>query len=167
MMPTSWTFFLALCATNIAHASSPLAAMWRNLTFENETGDVVTMKVQNEVLIQVDVTLKGHRIALPRKALEGISAPVLHEANLYYESGFVGGRIMRSVVLEVPAFGSKVDDQDATSPSRHFQFVFRNGELSERILQVDKGTFWDAVEVKRYGRIEEDLTENDDVQGGQ
>ena len=145
---------LSFFTTSVAHASSPLALMWRNLTFENENGDVVTMKVRDGALIHVDVTLKGRRIPLPREALDGVSTPVLNEVNLYYESGFVGDQVVSSVVLQVPIIGPGFHGKEETGSSRHFQFVFRGGRLVERILQVHKDSFWEAVEVKIFNGIE-------------
>jgi hypothetical protein len=149
MVRTSFVLLAGAVISNQLWASSPVALMWRKLSFENDAGAVVSLEVQGDVLTRVDLVLHGHEIHVPQSALNGVRLPVLRNSDLVYSTAVVGDRTETTASLYVPVLDETQDVQDATQ-SRRYQFIFENDRFDRRVLEIRHGTTWQIVELHEF-----------------
>lgn len=138
-----------LCVASTCWASSPLALMWRKVSFENDSGAKVALEVHDEKLVHAVVELHGRRTELPMASLHGVQLPVLNESNLVYSSGVKGDQSTTTITLQIPVLDSSLDVQDA-QPTHRYLFIFRDDQFVERWLEERHETHWKVVEVKSF-----------------
>jgi len=125
--------------------------MWREVSFEDDSGAKVTLEVRDERLSRAIVTLHGRRVVLPEVSLADVLLPVLSEANLVYSSSVFVDRVETSVALEIPVLDPKLEVQDPHS-LRRYQFIFRDYQLVERVLEERRGNVWQTVDRKDFSK---------------
>lgn len=148
MAPTKYFPFFAFLFATMSWASSPVAMMWREVAFTTDRGDKVSMTMHDDKLEKVVVVLHQKRIVLPNSALLGVNLPVFSRSDLLYSSGLDGNRKFQSAILRIPTLDPVLDVQEEGEPKRNFSFIFRDGRLEERLLEVRVGTVWQVIETK-------------------